>query len=167
MRCPFCAVDDDKVIDSRASNDGYFIRRRRECLACNGRFTTYERIEETPVRVVKRDGTREDFERRKIMVGLITACQKRPVSMEDLEVITQAVEAQVLSQYEREVETQDIGEMVMRELRELDPVAYVRFASVYKNFESPEDFVTEVQTDDVQTEDVHTDDGDADDGERD
>lgn len=154
MRCPFCAVDDDKVIDSRASNDGYFIRRRRECLACDGRFTTYERIEETPVRVAKRDGSREDFERRKIMVGLITACQKRPVSMEQLEQITQSVEARVLSQYDREVDTQEIGEMVMTELRRLDPVAYVRFASVYKNFESPEDFVTAVQTDEVELEDA-------------
>ena len=154
MRCPFCAVDDDKVIDSRASNDGYFIRRRRECLACDGRFTTYERIEETPVRVAKRDGSREDFERRKIMVGLITACQKRPVSMEQLEQITQSVEARVLSQYDREVDTQEIGEMVMAELRRLDPVAYVRFASVYKNFESPEDFVTAVQTDEVELEDA-------------
>lgn len=162
MRCPFCAVDDDKVIDSRASNDGYFIRRRRECLACDGRFTTYERIEETPVRVAKRDGSREDFERRKIMVGLITACQKRPVSMEQLEQITQSVEARVLSQYDREVDTQEIGEMVMAELRRLDPVAYVRFASVYKNFESPEDFVTAVQTDEVDLDSDGTTDEESD-----
>ena len=140
MRCPFCKHNDDKVIDSRESTDGFVIRRRRECSECERRFTTRERIEETPLRVVKRDGTREDFQRRKILVGLITACQKRPVSTHDLEVITQKVEQTVHSQIEREIDTEEIGNQVMRELKKLDHVAYVRFASVYKNFESGDDF---------------------------
>ena len=140
MRCPFCKKNDDKVIDSRESGDGFVIRRRRECTDCERRFTTRERIEETPLRVVKRDGSREEFERRKILIGLMTACQKRPVSTDDLERIAQRVEDKVAERIEREVESQKIGEMVMRELKKVDKVAYVRFASVYKNFESPEDF---------------------------
>jgi transcriptional repressor NrdR len=140
MRCPFCAINDDKVIDSRESADGFVIRRRRECIGCARRFTTRERIEETPLRVVKRDGGREDFERRKILVGLITACQKRPVSTSDLEHITQEVEHQVHEAADREIDTETIGNLVMQELRKLDPVAYVRFASVYRNFESLDDF---------------------------
>lgn len=141
MRCPFCKHNDDKVIDSRESADGFVIRRRRECSACERRFTTRERIEETPLRVIKRDGSREDFARRKILVGLITACQKRPdISIQDLEEITQKVEQKVHDSEEREIDTEEIGNLVMRELRKLDQVAYVRFASVYKNFESPDDF---------------------------
>ncbi len=140
MRCPFCKQNDDKVIDSRESTDAFVIRRRRECLACERRFTTRERIEETPLRVVKRDGTREDFERRKILAGLIVACQKRPVAIEDLEAITQVVEEEVFGTLDREASTERIGELVMTELKKLDQVAYVRFASVYKSFESPEDF---------------------------
>ncbi len=140
MRCPFCKQNRDKVIDSRESTDAFVIRRRRECVDCGRRFTTRERIEETPLRVEKRDGSREDFERRKILVGLITACQKRPVSTEDLERITQAVEEEVFESLDREVSTEQIGTLVMRELRRLDKVAYVRFASVYKSFESPGDF---------------------------
>ncbi len=140
MRCPFCKENEDKVIDSRESGDGFVIRRRRECEGCDRRFTTRERIEETPLRVVKRDGSREDFERRKILMGLLTACQKRPVSTEDLETIVQRVEERINDTTEREVETAAIGDLVMRELKRLDKVAYVRFASVYKNFESPQDF---------------------------
>ena len=140
MRCPFCATNDDKVIDSRESTDGFVIRRRRECLGCERRYTTRERIEETPLRVVKRDGTREDFERRKILVGLITACQKRPVSTVDLEEITQKVEQEVHESSDREITTEEIGSLVMAELRKLDKVAYVRFASVYRDFESIDDF---------------------------
>ncbi len=140
MRCPFCKQNQDKVIDSRESADGFVIRRRRECEACDRRYTTRERIEETPLRVIKRDGTREDFERRKILMGLLTACQKRPVSMEDLETIAQHVEEQSLETTEREIETEQIGEMVMEQLKGLDKVAYVRFASVYKSFESASEF---------------------------
>lgn len=140
MRCPFCKDNNDKVIDSRESTDAFVIRRRRECLACGRRFTTRERIDETPLRVIKRDEAREEFERRKILAGMITACQKRAVSMQDLEEITQRIEEKLLDGPEREVTSRTIGSMVMKELKKLDKVAYVRFASVYKNFESPEDF---------------------------
>jgi transcriptional repressor NrdR len=140
MRCPFCKENRDKVIDSRESADGFVIRRRRECESCDRRFTTRERIEETPLRVIKRDGTREDFERRKILMGLLTACQKRAVFPDDLEQIVQTVEEQILETSEREIETGTIGDLVMRELKRIDKVAYVRFASVYKNFESAQDF---------------------------
>src|SRR6185436_9005287 len=140
MRCPFCKDNNDKVIDSRESTDAFIIRRRRECLACGRRFTTRERIDETPLRVVKRDDTRDEFDRRKILSGMITACQKRAVSMQDLDEITQRIEEKLLDGPEREVSSRTIGNMVMKELKKLDKVAYVRFASVYKNFESPEDF---------------------------
>ena len=140
MRCPFCKQNDDKVIDSRESTDAFVIRRRRECLKCGRRFTTRERIDETPLRVIKRDGGREDFDRRKILSGMITACQKRPVSIQSLEEITQRIEDKLLDSPEREVQSRQIGSLVMKELRKLDKVAYVRFASVYKNFESAEDF---------------------------
>lgn len=140
MRCPFCKQNDDKVIDSRESTDAFVIRRRRECLKCGRRFTTRERIDETPLRVIKRDGGREEFDRRKILSGLFTACQKRPVSVHSLEEITQRIEDRLLDSPEREVQSRTIGSLVMRELRKLDKVAYVRFASVYKNFESAEDF---------------------------
>ena len=140
MRCPFCKENNDKVIDSRESTDAFVIRRRRECIGCNRRFTTRERIDETPLRVVKRDESREEFDRRKILSGMITACQKRAVSMQDLEDITQRIEEKLLDSPEREVSSRAIGSLVMKELKKLDKVAYVRFASVYKNFESPEDF---------------------------
>jgi transcriptional repressor NrdR len=140
MRCPFCKDNNDKVIDSRESTDAFIIRRRRECLACGRRFTTRERIDETPLRVVKKDESREEFDRRKILGGMITACQKRAVSMQALEEITQRIEEKLLDGPEREVSSRTIGSMVMKELKKLDKVAYVRFASVYKNFESPEDF---------------------------
>jgi transcriptional repressor NrdR len=140
MRCPFCKQNDDKVIDSRESTDAFVIRRRRECNGCGRRFTTRERIDETPLRVVKRDESREEFDRRKILSGMITACQKRAVSMQDLEEITQRIEEKLLDGPEREVSSRAIGSLVMKELKKLDKVAYVRFASVYKNFESPEDF---------------------------
>ena len=140
MRCPFCKENDDKVIDSRESTDAFVIRRRRECVRCGRRFTTRERIDETPLRVVKRDDSREDFDRRKILSGMISACQKRPVSIQALEDITQRIEDRLLDSPEREVHARTIGNLVMKELKKLDQVAYVRFASVYKNFESPEDF---------------------------
>src|SRR5262245_15908361 len=140
MRCPFCKENNDKVIDSRESTDAFVIRRRRECLACGRRFTTRERIDETPLRVIKRDESREEFDRRKVLSGLITACQKRAVSMQDLDEITQRIEEKLLDGPEHEVTSRTIGNMVMKELKKLDKVAYVRFASVYKNFESPEDF---------------------------
>ncbi len=140
MRCPFCKENRDRVIDSRESADGDVIRRRRECEACAKRFTTREIIRETPLRVVKRDATREDFERRKILMGLLTACQKRPVALDELDEIAARVEEKILTSSDREIETVRIGELVMRELKKIDKVAYVRFASVYKNFESAQDF---------------------------
>jgi len=142
MRCPFCKANNDKVIDSRESTDAVMIRRRRECVGCGRRFTTRERIDEMdmPLRVIKRDDTRQSFERRKILSGMISACQKRAISMQDLEEITQRIEEKLLDGPEREVSSRVIGNMVMKELKKLDKVAYVRFASVYKNFESPEDF---------------------------
>lgn len=145
MRCPFCKADHDKVIDSRSSTDAFVIRRRRECLDCQRRFTTYERIEETPIRVVKKDGTRIAFERRKIMAGMLKACEKRPVSIEDLDEITRRIEERINEKFDREVTTKYIGQQVMRELKKLDKVAYVRFASVYREFKDLDDFLDEVE----------------------
>jgi transcriptional repressor NrdR len=145
MKCPFCKVDDDRVVDSRASSDGFAIRRRRECARCDRRYTTYERIEESPLRVVKKDGRREPFERRKILSGLIKACEKRPVSLDALEAITERIEGQVLEAFEREVPSAHVGELVMEELRKVDPVAYVRFASVYREFQDVREFLEELR----------------------
>jgi transcriptional repressor NrdR len=144
MRCPFCKADHDKVIDSRSSTDGFVIRRRRECIDCVRRFTTYERIEDTPIRVVKKDGTREAFERRKLMSGMLMACGKRPVSIQQLDEITRGIEDRIAEKFDKEVSWKWIGQQVMRELKKLDKVAYVRFASVYREFEDLDDFVEEV-----------------------
>jgi transcriptional repressor NrdR len=146
MRCPFCKADDDKVIDSRASNDGFAIRRRRECTACERRFTTYERIEESPLRVIKKDERREPFERRKILLGLIKACEKRPIPIAALEEITERIENKVLEEYDSEVPVSYIGELVMKELKEIDQVAYVRFASVYRDFQDIGEFMDALQS---------------------
>ena len=145
MRCPFCKDDDDKVIDSRASSDGFAIRRRRECLACSRRFTTYERIEESPLRVIKKDGGREPFERRKILLGLIKACEKRPIAIAVLEEITERIENRVLEKYDSEVPVHFIGSLVMAELKDVDQVAYVRFASVYREFKDINEFMDELK----------------------
>src|SRR5262245_16104358 len=145
MKCPFCKVDDDRVVDSRASSDGFAIRRRRECTSCNRRYTTYERIEESPLRVVKKDDRREPFDRRKILSGLLKACEKRPVSLEALEQITETIEGKVLETFEREVPSTYIGQLVMSELRKLDQVAYVRFASVYREFKDIHEFMEELR----------------------
>jgi transcriptional repressor NrdR len=145
MKCPFCKADNSRVVDSRASADGFAIRRRRECLACGRRYTTYERIEESPIRVVKKDGSREPFDRRKILMGLMKACEKRPVSMDTLEDIVARIEHLVTDQFEREVPSKFIGRRVMRELRKADQVAYVRFASVYRDFKDVTEFMDEIQ----------------------
>lgn len=145
MKCPFCKADNSRVVDSRASADGFAIRRRRECLACGRRYTTYERIEESPIRVVKKDGSREPFDRRKILMGLMKACEKRPVSMDILEDIVTRIEHLVTDQFEREVPSKFIGRRVMRELRKADQVAYVRFASVYRDFKDVTEFMDEIQ----------------------
>jgi len=145
MRCPYCNTDNDRVIDSRSAADGFSIRRRRECLACARRFTTYERMEETPLRVVKKDGSRVPFDRGQILKGMLKACEKRPVSMEDLEKITATIERKLTEMFDREVGSKYIGSLVMEELKKLDQVAYVRFASVYREFKDVEQFVQELR----------------------
>lgn len=145
MRCPFCANIDDKVIDSREGRVGDTIRRRRECLKCSRRFTTYERIDEIPYMVIKKDGRRERFERQKILQGLLKACEKRPVATPKLEAIVDEIEGVVQEATERELTTTEIGEMIMRGLKKLDKVAYVRFASVYMDFKDVQEFMSELK----------------------
>jgi len=144
MKCPFCGHQDDRVVDSRASSDGS-IRRRRECLSCTRRFTTYEHVEEQRLMVIKKDGRREPFDRRKLQSGLVKACEKRPISMDRLEQVVEEIERDISRSFEREVPTREIGERVMRRLHELDPIAYVRFASVYREFKDAEQFVRELR----------------------
>lgn len=146
MKCPFCGYLEDKVVDSREARDGDSIRRRRECLRCERRFTSYERIDEIPYMVVKKDGRRETFDRNKIMSGLLRACEKRPVPSSKLEAICNSIEKYVQESAERERPTSKIGEMIMRRLKELDKVAYVRFASVYLEFEDVTEFMSELKT---------------------
>ena len=141
MRCPFCKECEDRVVDSRTSEDGTSIRRRRECVHCGRRFTTIETIKELRLRVVKKDGEREPFDRCKILNGLAAACYKRPVSVEELEDVTAGIEKAIHQNYDREVESRRIGELAMEKLRELDNVAYVRFASVYRAFEDAGEFL--------------------------
>ncbi len=145
MKCPFCANIDDKVIDSREGRVGDTIRRRRECLKCGRRFTTYERIDEIPYMVIKKDGRRERFERQKILQGLLKACEKRPVPTPKLEAIVDEIEGVVQESTERELTTTEIGEMIMRGLKKLDKVAYVRFASVYMDFKDVQEFMSELK----------------------
>lgn len=145
MKCPFCGHIEDKVVDSRESREGDSIRRRRECLKCERRFTSYERIDEIPYMVVKKDGRREPFNRDKVMAGLLRACEKRPVSTAKLESIVNAVEAYVQASPERERLTSKIGELIMRRLKDLDKVAYVRFASVYLEFQDVSEFMNELK----------------------
>jgi transcriptional repressor NrdR len=145
MKCPFCGFLEDKVVDSREAKDGGSIRRRRECLECSRRFTSYERIDEIPYMVVKKDGKREAFERNKIMAGLLRACEKRPISAPQLEAIVDSVEKTVQESPDRELPTSDVGKIIMRRLKELDKVAYVRFASVYLEFEDVSEFMTELK----------------------
>lgn len=145
MKCPFCGELDSKVLDSRAIDDGSAIRRRRECPRCGRRFTTYERLDEVPLIVVKKDGRREAFDRNKVLHGLIRACEKRAVPMERLESLVNEVERELHGRLEREVSSGEIGEMVMERLREVDEVAYVRFASVYRQFKDINRFMQELQ----------------------
>ena len=146
MRCPFCGEVDDRVVDSRESKDGHTVRRRRECAPCGRRFTTYEQIEDIPYMVVKKDGSREEFDRKKLLAGLHKACEKRPVPAKRLDEIVQEVEQHLHAREEREIETSEIGATAMSRLRQLDQVAYVRFASVYRRFEDPEAFMEELQS---------------------
>ena len=145
MKCPFCGHLQDKVVDSRESKEGDAIRRRRQCLECHRRFTSYERIDEIPYMVVKKDGRRERFERQKVLAGLLKACEKRPVSMIQLETIADKAEMMVQDSSEREASTTDLGEMIMHELKTLDKVAYVRFASVYLDFKDVQEFMSELK----------------------
>jgi len=144
MKCPYCGYTESKVIDSRPAEEGTTIRRRRECLACARRFTTYEIMERLPLVVIKRDGSRQAFDKVKVMNGMIRACEKRPVALADLEAVADGIEAELQSSLEREVSTTEIGEMVMSKLKDLDEVAYVRFASVYRQFKDINTFMEEL-----------------------
>ena len=145
MKCPYCGHMGDKVVDSRESKEGEVIRRRRECLHCGRRFTSYERIDEIPYMVVKKDGSRERFERQKVIAGLLKACEKRPVSIAQVEAIADRVEASLQDRPEKEIATAEVGQAVMDELRRLDKVAYVRFASVYRHFRDIGEFMNELK----------------------
>ena len=145
MKCPFCGETEDKVIDSRMSAEGQNIRRRRECIKCGKRFTTYEYIEETPLMVIKRDGNRQRFDRERIRIGIIKACEKRPVSMEQINTVVDAVERKVQRETVQEIKSTKIGNLVMEQLYDLDEVAYVRFASVYRRFKDVSHFMKELE----------------------
>lgn len=145
MKCPFCGNLDDKVVDSREGKEGEVIRRRRECVNCGRRFTSYERIDEIPYMVVKKDGTRERFERQKVIAGLLKACEKRPVSVSSLEAVANKVEVTLQERPDKEISTEEIGTVVMEALRTLDAVAYVRFASVYRHFRDIGEFMAELK----------------------
>ena len=145
MKCPYCGFKEDKVVDSRATGEESAVRRRRECLKCGKRFTTYEYIEEISVMVIKKDGRREPFDRKKILAGIIRACEKRPVSMEKMEEIISQVERSIQKKSDREVSSSRIGELVMEKLKVLDDVAYVRFASVYRQFKDVGQFMVELK----------------------
>ena len=144
MKCPYCGRLGDKVVDSRESKEGDVIRRRRECLECNRRFTSYERIDEIPYMVVKKDGRRERFDRQKLVGGLLKACEKRPVRVSALEAVADRIEATLQDRPEREISTEEIGADVMKSLKQLDKVAFVRFASVYRNFRDIDEFTNEL-----------------------
>jgi transcriptional repressor NrdR len=145
MKCPFCSHLHDRVVDSRESKEGGAIRRRRECLACCRRFTTYERIDEVPYMAIKKDGRREKFDRQKVLGGLLKACEKRPIGMAKLSELVNTVESKVSDSPDREISTTDIGEFLMDRLRELDKIAYVRFASVYRDFQDEQAFFNELK----------------------
>jgi transcriptional repressor NrdR len=144
MKCPYCSSLESKVIDSRPTDDGHVIRRRRECINCAQRFTTYEKIEEIPIIIVKKDGTRESYNRMKVLNGIIRACEKRPVSMEQMERLIDQIETRMHTSMEKEIQSELIGELVMSGLKDLDEVAYVRFASVYRQFKDINTFINEL-----------------------
>ncbi len=146
MKCPFCNHLEDKVVDSRETKEGDTIRRRRECLACERRFTTYERIDEVPYMVIKKDGRREKFDRQKVLTGLLKASEKRPISMVKLSELVNQVESKVSDSPDREISTTEIGEFLMDNLRDLDKIAYVRFASVYRDFQDEQAFLNELKS---------------------
>lgn len=145
MKCPYCGWQEDKVIDSRSSQEGDAIRRRRECSKCQRRFTTYEHIEQVPLMVIKKDGRREPFDKKRILTGVIKACEKRPVSMDKIEIMVDEIERYLQKNYEKEVKSREIGELLMERLRDFDEVAYVRFASVYREFKDLSQFMKELK----------------------
>ncbi len=145
MKCPRCAFEEDKVVDSRTTKEGEAIRRRRECLKCAFRFTTYEYIEKVPMMVVKKDGRREQYSREKLLTGLLKACEKRPISREQLEKIVDEIEAAIFSKFKNEVKSTELGNLVIERLQGLDEIAYVRFASVYRQFKDINQFMSEVR----------------------
>ncbi len=145
MKCPYCGYDDSKVIDSRPTDDNESIRRRRECVKCGRRFTTYEQVESFPILVIKKDGKREPFDKSKLRNGIVKACQKRPVSADEIEKAVTEIEQAIRNSFEREISTQALGEMVMDKLKSLDEVAYVRFASVYRQFKDVNSFYVELK----------------------
>jgi len=145
MKCPFCNNLEDKVVDSRETKEGDTIRRRRECLACERRFTTYERIDEVPYMVIKKDGRREKFDRQKVLGGLLKACEKRPISIVRLSELVNRVESKVSDSPDREISTTEVGEYLMESLRDMDKIAYVRFASVYRDFQDEQAFFNELK----------------------
>ncbi len=146
MRCPYCAHPDSKVIDSRESKKGISIRRRRECESCRRRFTTYEKVEEIPYMVVKKDGTRQMFDRQKLLKGMMKACEKRPIALSRLEEIVEEVESRLQERPDKEMKASEVGQLIMDRLRDLDKVAYVRFASVYRDFRDVQEFKNELDT---------------------
>lgn len=145
MKCPFCSFEESKVVDSRSTDDNTTIRRRRECLSCGKRYTTYEKIEDIPVQVVKKDNTRESFNKDKIVNGLIIACQKRPISRKQIQKIADDIEKEISNKMLSEVQSENIGEMVMRKLKGIDEISYVRFASVYRQFKDIDTFLEEIE----------------------
>lgn len=145
MKCPFCGYDDSKVLDTRPTDEGNTIRRRRECLNCQKRFTTYEKIEQSPIMVIKKDGNRQAFDREKIIRGMIKSCEKRPVSAADIEEAVNNIEKKIENSMKKEISTLEVGEMVMDELKDLDEVSYVRFASVYREFKDLQSFIDELE----------------------
>ena len=145
MRCPFCSFEESKVVDSRSTDDNTTIRRRRECLRCSKRYTTYEKVEDIPILVVKRDSTRENFNKEKIINGLIRACQKRPISRMQIEAMAEDIEKTISNKMITEVNSKDIGEMVMDRLKDIDEISYVRFASVYREFKDINTFLEEIK----------------------
>ena len=145
MKCPFCGYEESKVIDSRPTDEGEKIRRRRECISCASRFTTYEIIESVPIMIIKKDKSRESFNRDKLLKGMVRACEKRPVAIDSLEKIVDEIEAEIQNSLDREITSDKIGELVMDKLKDVDEVAYVRFASVYKRFDDIHTFMNELQ----------------------
>jgi transcriptional repressor NrdR len=146
MKCPYCRAEDDKVVDSRASNEGAVVRRRRECTKCDRRYTTYERVEEVPLLIIKKDQRRETYDRKKVLAGIHRACEKRPVSAEIQEAVVNDLEKMLEEKYEKEVPSSVVGEFIMEQLAKIDQVAYVRFASVYRQFKDISHFMKELKT---------------------